>query len=302
MKGKMVASMAIFGSMGLVVREIGLNTGLIAISRGALGAVFLLVLLTLTGRRVSWRAIRKNLGLLAPSGALLGANWIFLFEAYRRTTIQLATLSYYLAPVLILAASPFVLKERMSARKVFCVLAALTGMALVSGIGGAQAGGNLNGILLGLCAAVCYAALTMTNKFLKGVSPMEATMVQLGVSSIALFPYALATGSLTFTGAGPKDALLLVVLGVVHTGLAFWWFFSSVRDLSAQTVAMFSYIDPATAILLSALLLRERLDALQILGACLILGAALFGELSFKRSAAMRPRAAHAEARRAERA
>ena len=291
-KIKMVAAMAVFGSMGLAVRFLGLSTSLIALSRGALGAMFLLALITLTGRRVSWRAVRDNLALLALSGALLGANWMFLFEAYRHTSVQLATLSYYLAPVLLMAASPFVLKERMSARKVFCVLAALVGMALVSGILNGAGGASLKGIALGLGAAVCYAALTLTNKFLKGVAPLEATVVQLGVSSIALLPYALATGSLTFAGAGLKDALLLIVLGVVHTGLAFWWFFSSVRDLKAQTVAMLSYIDPATAILLSALLLRERLDALQIAGACLILGAALLGELPLKRGGTARVREA----------
>ena len=291
----MVASMAIFGSMGLVVRLIGLPTGAIALTRGALGAAFLFLLLTLTGRRVAWRAVRRNLGLLALSGALLGANWIFLFEAYRRTTIQLATLSYYLAPVLIMAASPLVLKERLTARKAACVLAALTGMALVSGIG--ARGADLNGILFGLCAAVCYAGMTLTNKFLKGVSPMEATMVQLAVSAAALLPYALATGALSLSGAGPRDALFVLLLGVVHTGLAFFWFFSSVRDLPAQTVAMFSYIDPATAILLSAALLRERLDARQLMGACLILGAALAGELPLARL--FRPHAAQLDTRRA---
>lgn len=275
----MIASMAVFGSMGLAVRWIGLSTGAIALMRGALGAGFLFLLAALTGRRVSRHAIRANLGLLLLSGALLGANWIFLFEAYRRTTIQLATLSYYLAPVLIMAASPLVLKERLSARKAVCVLAALAGMALVSGIGTGGGADNLSGILFGLGAAVCYAGLTMANKFLKGISSMEATMVQLGASSAALLPYALATGALSWAGAGLKDALLMAALGVVHTGLAFFWFFSSVRSLRAQTVAMFSYIDPVTAILLSALVFRERLDAQQVLGACLILGAALIGEL-----------------------
>jgi drug/metabolite transporter (DMT)-like permease len=183
---------------------------------------------------------------------------------------------------LILAASPLVLKERLTARKAACVLTALGGMALVSKVGTGGAG-DLTGILFGLSAAACYAGLTLTNKFLKGVSPMDATMVQLLVSAAALLPYALFSGLLTFSGAGPMDALLLVALGVVHTGLAFFWFFSSVRDLPAQTVAMFSYIDPATAILLSAVLLRERLDAPQILGACLILGAALAAELPFSR-------------------
>jgi len=276
---KMIASAVIWGSMGLVVRQIALDASLIALARGALGAAFLLLVLRLTGRRVAWRAIRENLGPLTLSGALLGANWIFLFEAYRRTTIQLATLSYYLAPVLIMAASPLILKEKLSARKGLCLMAALCGMALVSGAFRGGAGGGLSGVLLGLCAALCYASLTLTNKFLKGVSPMEATMVQLMVSSAALAPYALATGAFARAGVGWTGALLLAALGVVHTGLAFWWFFSSIRELKAQTVAMLSYIDPATALILSALLLRERLDALQLAGACLILGAALVGEL-----------------------
>jgi RarD protein len=278
---RLIAAMAVWGSMGMVVRWIGLNSCLIALIRGALGAAFLYALLRRSGRRIALPAIRRNLPLLALSGALLGANWIFLFEAYRHTTIPLATLSYYMAPVLILAASPLALREKLSLRKALCVGVALVGMALVSGVG-AQTDVKASGILLGLCAAACYAGLTLTNKFLKDVEPLEATMVQLAVAAIALTPYALATGALNFAGAGVKDALLLVALGVVHTGLAFWWFFSSVRALPAQTVAMLSYIDPATALILSWLLLQERLGGAQLLGACLILGAALVGELAPK--------------------
>ncbi len=276
----MIGSVLIFGSLGLVVRGMTIPSGAAAVARGLIGAVFLAVLFALSGRRVAWGAARQNLPLLALSGALLGANWIFLFEAYRYTTIALATLSYYLAPVILTAASPLLLKEKLSARKALCVGAALLGMALISGIlGASQAGINPRGILMGLSAAVCYASLTLTNKFLRDIRPMEATIFQLLFSSAVLAPYALLTGQMPFHFQGAQDVLLLIVMGVVHTGVAFWWYFASVRALRAQTVAMLSYIDPATAILLSTAVLGERMNLLQILGACLILGAALTAEM-----------------------
>lgn len=290
-RARIVASAVIWGSMGLVVRPIALSSGAIALIRGLLGALFLFGLIALGRRRVDFGSIRKNAWLLILSGALLGANWIFLFEAYRHTTIALATLSYYLAPVILTAASPLVIRERLNARKVLCVFAALAGMALISGIGGLSApGGNLSGILLGLCAAVCYASLTMVNKFVKGVAPLESTLIQLIVSSAALAPYLMATGGFDVSGIGLKDILLLIVLGVAHTGLAFWWYFASVRELPAQTVAALTYIDPATAILLSTLLLGEAMRVPQMVGAALILGAALTAELPSRRAAALPPK------------
>lgn len=269
---RLTASMVIFGTIGLFVRTIPLPSALIALVRGLVGTAFLMVLTALRGRRPDGRAIRSHLPGLLVSGACLGFNWILLFEAYRFTTVAIATLCYYLAPVVVLLLSPLVLKERLTGRRLACVGAALCGMVLVSG-GVGTGGGTARGILLGLAAAVLYAAVVMLNRRISGVGAYDRTMVQLGVSAAVLLPYVL----LTWLPGQPFPAIsalvLLAVVGVVHTGLAYALYFGSMECLSAQTAALFSYMDPVVAILLSALVLGEEMSPLQWVGAMLVLGA-----------------------------
>ncbi len=278
-KLKLIVSMLIFGSMGIFVRTIGLPSSITALARGGIGVLFLFLLCVLTKTRISPKAMKQNLLLLLCSGAALGANWIFLFEAYRHTTIAVATLSYYFAPVLITAASPFVLKEKLTGGKLGCMAASVLGMALISGVigsGSALDGGI--GVLFGLAAAASYAGFTLMNKFTKELNALDATIAQLGIATIVLLPYTLLTQNVSGIHLQAKSVLFLVVLGVIHTGLGFWLFFASIQQLKAQTAAMLSYIDPITAILFAAIFLRERMEMVQIAGACLILGAAVLSE------------------------
>ena len=96
-QGKLVLSMLIFGTIGLFRRYIPLPSGLLAMARGLIGTLFLVLAMALRRQRPSGAAIRKNLPLLILSGAMIGFNWILLFEAYNHTTVALATLCYYMA-------------------------------------------------------------------------------------------------------------------------------------------------------------------------------------------------------------
>ena len=101
-----------------------------------------------------------------------------------------------------------------------------------------------------------------------------------------LLPYVLLTenlGALTFT---PGTIGLLLVVGIVHTGIAYALYFGSLMQLKAQTAAILSYIDPVVAVLLSALVLREHMSLLSGLGAVLVLGAAVVSELPSRRKKA----------------
>ena len=278
---RVLTSMALFGTIGVFVRAIPLPSSMIAMIRGFVGAPFLLLVLLLRRQRLSGAAIRQNLPRLCLSGAMLGFNWIFLFEAYRYTTVATATLCYYLAPILLVVASPFLFREKMTLRKTLCILTALVGMGFVSGAvqNGLPAAGERRGILLALCAAVLYAAIVIENKRLQGLSPFERTILQLLISALILLPYNLLTGSFAGMDLHAPVWPLLLVVGVVHTGLSYYLYFGSVADLNAQTLAILSYIDPVVAVLLSALVLREPLGPLDVLGAVLILGAALVCEL-----------------------
>ena len=275
-------SAAIFGTIGIFRRWLPLPSGLLAMIRGFLGAGSMALLLLLRGKKPAWEPVRKNLIKLIVSGALIGFNWILLFEAYRYTTVAVATLCYYMAPIFVLLISPLLLKEKLTGRRIACVLAALAGMVLVSGVIGGGGAGSVRGILLGLGAAALYASVVLTNKTIRGVPAIEKTAVQLFAAGAVLVPYVLLAEEVpagTFTGS--VIALTLVV-GLVHTGLAYALYFSSMDGLSAQTVALFSYIDPVVAVLLSALLLKEPMGAWEALGTVLVIGAAAVSELPGK--------------------
>lgn len=279
-KLKLITAMLIFGSIGLFVRFIDLPAAVVALIRGAAGTLCLAGAGILMKNRISFRAIRKNLLLLIVSGTAIGLNWIFLFEAYRYTTIAAATLCYYLAPVFVVIVSPILLKEKLSPARFACIAAALGGMVLVADLSGGGSGSNQElGIGFGLLAALFYASIVIMNKFLKDISAIELTMAQLFTASAVLLPYVLITEEIgALASVGPGRLICLLIVGTVHTGLGYLLYFSSVRELKGQTVALFSYIDPVTAIVLSSVLLNEKMNGLQAAGAALILGATLAGE------------------------
>lgn len=278
---KLALAMLIFGSIGVFRRYIPLSSAWMACVRGVIGTLFLVGIVMLSKKRVDQKAVRKNLLPLLISGAAIGVNWILLFEAYRYTTVAVATLCYYMAPVLVILLAPVLLKEKMTVKKSVCAAVAVLGMLFVSGIfeGGATAGGSGSGILFGLGAAMFYATAMLTNKFLKDISAYDKTIVQLGTAAVVVAPYALLTGGMQeFSVLTMPQILLLLAVGIVHTGVAYWLYFGSMDSLSGQTVAVYSYIDPAFAVVLSVLVLKEETGVLGIVGAILILGSTLFSE------------------------
>ena len=280
-KLKLTAAMAIFGTIGIFVHYIGLPSALISMVRGYLGFVFLFFVLRLRHVPLSKEAFRENAAWLIISGAFIGINWILLFEAYRYTSVAVATLCYYMQPVFLTLASPFFLREHISGRKMICVLVALLGMSFVSGVWTQDLSGSaqLTGVLLGLGAALFYTGVILCNKKLRRIESAQQTMWQLLSAAVVVTPYVLLTSQNARLSVSWLQAVLLLVVGLFHTGFAYVLYFGQMRYLSAQTIAILGYIDPVVAIVLSALVLKEALTGTGILGAVLILGAALISEL-----------------------
>lgn len=277
---QLLGAMSIFGTIGIFVRYIPLPSPTIAFIRGFLGVAFLVLTMVCTRQNPAWEAIRKNLGLLILSGCAIGINWVLLFESYRYTTVAIATICYYLAPLFLILMSPL-LGERLNAKKLLCVGVAFGGMVLLSGImDGVQAqDSNLRGILLASGAAVFYALVMLMNKKLSPIPAYDKTIVQLSAASLVLLPYLMLTQGLSLQGLTALQWVLLAVVGIVHTGIAYAMYFGSMKNLPAHTIAIFSYLDPVLAVLLSTLLLKEPLSIWGISGAVLILGSALYSEL-----------------------
>ncbi|MBR4961191.1 MAG: DMT family transporter [Clostridia bacterium] len=275
------SAMAIFGTIGIFTHFLTIPSSLIALVRGSVGALFLLILRLFRKQKIDWSAVRRDSLVLCLSSVFLGFNWILLFEAYRYTTVATATLCYYMAPIFMILLAPIFWKERLTLTKGLCVLAALAGMVFVSGVlqDGFGGAGQLKGIFLGLTAAVLYTAVVVCNKCLKVLSSGDRTILQLGLSAVILFVYTLFTVDYTALTLDLRSVLLLLALGIIHTGFAYSLYFSAMPRLKAHTLAIGSYLDPILAVLLSALFLREPLGLHGIIGAVLILGAALVSEL-----------------------
>lgn len=286
-----IAAMVLWGTIGLFRRAIPLSSGLVACARGIIGAAFLALLTKARGRRlfhgIGWR---KAL-LLTLAGAVMGINWILLFEAYRFTSVSVATLCYYMEPTFLILASSLLLRERLTTRKALCAAASLLGMALVSGVlnSAPSQPGDWWGILLGLGAAVLYTGVVLLNKRTAGVDPYEKSVLQLTAAAGILLPYLLLTEDFTALSLTGEALGMLLVIGILHTGIAYALYFGSLDGLRAQTIAIFSYIDPVTALVLSALLLSERLSGAAILGALLILASAITSELEPPPSSKQQP-------------
>ena len=285
-KLELIASMFIFGTIGIFVRHIPLPSSIIALVRGFVGAFFVLLFVYLKKSRLDKAAIRKNFVMLALSGAFIGINWILLFESYNYTTVATATICYYMEPIFVILASPFLLKEKLTAKKAICAAVALLGMVFVSGVlqTGIPALTEAKGILYGLGAACFYATVVLMNKKITEINAYDKTIMQLGMGAIVLTPYVMLTqnfGTATAVMTPPLWALLLFV-GLVHTGVAYALYFDSMKDLKAQTLAIFSYIDPIVAIILSALLLRENMGLYGVIGAILVLGSTFISEMPEK--------------------
>ena len=293
----LASSMLIFGTIGLFRRYIPLSSGLLAFSRGILGALFLGLFLII--RRLSEQRCKTGndgdiqesrtpacelplriLFLLILSGALIGVNWILLFEAYNYTTVATATLCYYMQPTIVILLSPLFFDERLTAKKLVCAFLAVLGMFLVSGAAGEgiPQGDAFRGILCGLGAAVLYAAVVIMNKCIRNIDPYLKTILQLASASVCLLPYLAVTGQLSYVKLDSFSLLMLLVVGIVHTGIAYTLYFGSTDGLRAQTIALFSYIDPVSALFISVLFLHEPMGAAGLAGAVLILGAAFAAE------------------------
>ena len=286
---KIILSMFIFGTIGIFRRYIPLPSSMVAMTRGIMGMVFLLLVLKIRRAKLNRTEIKKKFILLCASAIAMGFNWILLFEAYNYTTVATATLCYYFAPMFIILVSPLLLKERITARKIICVLVALVGMVFVSGVldAGINSIAELRGVLLGLAAAVLYASVVLINKKTVGIPANDRTVMQLGISAIILLPYVLLTENLGQIELGAGGGMLLVLgmlllVGILHTGVAYWLYFGAITTVKAQTAAILSYIDPVIAILLSALLLGEPMTLLGGIGAVLVLGSAIVSELPEK--------------------
>ena len=279
-RGMLILAMAVFGTIGAFVRNISVSSGELALYRAVLASVLLAVYLLVKKQPLELKKFRRELPLLIFSGVAMGFNWILLFEAYKYTTVSVATLSYYFAPVLVTLACPLLFREKMGPKQWVCFAMSTLGIVLITGVGDLSAGSShLTGILFGLGAAVLYACVVLLNKYIRGVAGIQRTFLQFLAAIVVLVPYVAATSGVTLGSMDGRGWLCLLVVGLIHTGITYCLYFSALRDLPGQEAAILSYIDPLVAVLMSVFVLGEQMTLPQLAGGALILGFTLWNEI-----------------------
>ena len=278
-----VASMAAFGTLAPFVRSISVTSGELALYRAILASLLIGTYLLLTKQPIAFDKIKKELPLLLFSGAAMGLNWILLFEAYQYTTVSVATLSYYFAPVIVTVLCPILFKEKLTGKQIICFLMSTLGIVLITGLGDLSGGSShMLGILHALGAAVLYATVVLLNKFIQNVGGIHRTLLQFLAAVCVLIPYVAATSGCTLGTMNGLGWVCLLVVGLVHTGVAYCMYFTALKNVPGQEAAILSYVDPLVAVLISVTLLHESMTVMQMIGGLLILGFTLWNELEPK--------------------
>lgn len=278
----LIASMAIFGTLAPFVRNISVSSGELALYRAVLASLMISVFLLVTKQKIPFANIKREVPLLLASGVAMGINWILLFEAYKYTTVSVATLSYYFAPVIVTVVCPILFKERLTKKQIICFVMSTVGLVMITGIGDVGGGSDHIGIMFGLGAAVFYATVVLVNKFIKNVEGIHRTFLQFLAAVVTLLPYVLLTSGVTLGSLDTTGWVNLLIVGLVHTGITYCMYFSSLKELPGQKAAILSYIDPLVAVLISVTVLGETMTLWQVAGGVLILGFTLWNELAPK--------------------
>ena len=267
----------VFGTLALFTRNIAVASSELALYRAVLASLLLGGYLLLSRQKVDFASIKKQLPLLLLSGAAMGFNWILLFEAYRYTTVAVATLSYYFASVIVTVACPILFRERLTKKQILCFAMSTLGLVLITGIGDLSAGSaHGKGILFGLGAASLYATVVLLNKFIRGVGGIHRSLFQFLAAILVLTPYVAMTSGFHPGVLDGTGWVCLLVVGLFHTGVTYCLYFSALKDLSGQEASILSYVDPLVAVLISVLVLGESMTPVQMLGGALILGGVLY--------------------------
>ena len=273
--GMYILSMLIFGTNGILVHHISLASSQIILMRTLIGGLLLTLIVLLRGG-FDRAGIRADLLPLLLGGSVLGLNWVALFEAYRQLNVSLATLIYYVGPILVLLFSPVLFREKLNSRKITSVVLVAVGLVCISG-SIALRGMSMRGLLTAVVSALFYAAVIIFNKRITNTGGLQTAALELDIAFVIVLIYMMLT-------VGPphpavSDIPWIAVIGLVNTGLAYLLYFSGLQKLPAQSAALISYVDPVSALVFSALFLHETMTPVQILGAVLIIGGAVFEEL-----------------------
>lgn len=274
---KYLIAIIIYGTNGFFVRYINCTSEFIVMCRGLIGSLFIFLIMLCSNNIPDLKTIKNNLSTLIISGIALGLNWIFLFAGYKYA-ISITSLCNYTAPIIVVIISSIIYKDKLNIKQILCVAFSFIGILLLSGLFDGHISADIHCFIYGFLAAAGFVALVFCNKQLHDIKPLDKTLVQLFVSFLTVFPYVLINNSIP-TSLNEISILILILMGVVNTGIAYILYFNSIDKLPVHKVAIIGYIEPVLSILIGAFIFNEQLSIYGIIGTILILSSALLNEL-----------------------
>lgn len=267
-----VASAVCFGTLPIFARlafASGVDTSTLLLLRFSIAAAIMWGLLVARGAALPRG---KGLAMLAGMGAIGYAGQAFsYFTAVSLGSAGLAALLLYLYPALVAILARVVFRHPLSGAQVLAIGMALLGSLLTIGRAG---DGTPLGVLFGVLAALIYSVYILTGGRLPaGITATASTVV---VSSSAAVVFA---GVVLVRGAHlPRTPLgwaAVLAIAIVCTVLAVAFFLAGLERLGPVRASVFSTLEPATTLVLAAVLLGEQMTVLRAAGGALILGAVL---------------------------
>ena len=273
-----IASAVLWGTYGAFLTAIvgrGMSADVINFLRFAATSLPILLFLLAKDRR-ALRVKKADLPLFAANGL---ASILFFTACYaaaiRETKIATAAALLYTAPAIVLLLSALLFSEKLTPRKIACVLLSVLGCALVSGLGSGGARLTFRGLLLGLGAGLGYALYSIFSRLIqqRGYSTYTNVCYTFSTAAAAYLAIALGNGSAAEIVRLPGAALLSVLCGLLTGLLAYLLYTAGLRELEPSRAAQLATIEPVVAALLGALLFRQSLSAAEVIGIALVVAA-----------------------------
>ncbi len=279
---KMAIAMAIFGSVGFFSVQTGLPALELVFIRCICATLFLGSAWLITGQSKKEVWDKKEIIQILICGVFLVLNWLFLFMSFEVMSITIAISIYHLAPIMVLIFAAIFLKERLTWVAGLAVAMCFIGTLFIAGINQETQLKDFmaSGFFVAFLSALFYALLTLTGKGINITSTYATTWIQTLVGSFLLFPFAKLS---YFEGLNAINWLFILATGVIHTGFVFYLFFDSIRKLTARTISILVFLDPAVAILLDVLITGFVPSTMQSAGVLLIFGAMALSLVKIKK-------------------
>lgn len=270
---EVVAGSILFGLIGIFVKLIEqMPLGAIIFFRLFFGLFAIALYLAYTGRFNEITLKDKKMYVLMLGIFQAGAMFAY-FISIRYTTVPIAVLLLYTAPIYIILISPFILKEPVTRHSLSALAISIAGVIMVIQPGELDMHGmNIIGLTTGLISGLFYALYILTSRYLRdNYTGTSQASWALFVTLVIFSPYS-ATVSLSDV---LNNLHVLLLFGLIPTAMGAILYLSGLRKVRAQSASIIGLLEPGSAVFFAFMILNEPISYTTLIGGSLILSGAV---------------------------